>query len=523
MSNLHSDHLIAFIHSLSKAEKRSFKLYATRNSVSSEDLKFLALFDYIDKNTQYTDEQALAHLPQLKKAQLSNIKAHLYKQLLMSLRLQNVSKKGDIEVREMIDHAQVLYQKGFYMAALKILDKAKNQAVRLHNDVLTLSVVQFEKIIESQYITRSMDSRADELIQESSELEKRVQLSNQYSNIALQLYSLYLKVGFVKSEKDYHFVKNFFESKLPSCSLSNLNVEEKLNLYNAHVRYNHIMQDFVMSYRYAKSWVDLFENYPFYAEQNKEMYLKGMHNLLLSLFNLRSYKRYKEAIDKFEQLVPSDKDTENVQILFYQYFFTNKINQFYLEGNFHKGIELIPRIEAFIQKAQHKLDKHRIMVFYYKIACLYFGAADNKACIRYLNKIIQMKDQGLREDIHGFARLLNLIAHVELGNDELVQSQIKAVYRYLIQLGDLQGVQRAIFDFLKLLPIYDGKKLQKAFVQLHQKLSTISRNKFEKRPFLYLDIISWLESKIEGKPVQEIIQHKFKQELETGNKHYFPE
>jgi hypothetical protein len=93
----------------------------------------------------------------------------------------------------------------------------------------------------------------------------------------------------------------------------------------------------------------------------------------------------------------------------------------------------------------------------------------------------------------------------------------------LIQLGDLQGVQRAIFDFLKLLPIYDGKKLQKAFVQLHQKLSTISRNKFEKRPFLYLDIISWLESKIEGKPVQEIIQHKFKQELETGNKHYFPE
>ena len=45
-----TDSLVNLIHSLTKAEKRSFKLYATRNSSSSDELKFLQLFDFIDKS-----------------------------------------------------------------------------------------------------------------------------------------------------------------------------------------------------------------------------------------------------------------------------------------------------------------------------------------------------------------------------------------------------------------------------------------------------------------------------------------
>jgi RNase P/RNase MRP subunit POP5 len=36
-------------------------------------------------------------------------------------------------------------------------------------------------------------------------------------------------------------------------------------------------------------------------------------------------------------------------------------------------------------------------------------------------------------------------------------------------------------------------------------------NPYEKRAFIYFDIISWLESKIEHKKVQDIIREKFKQ------------
>ena len=49
MSTGSTDSLVRLISSLSKAEKRSFKLYANRNSSSQEEIKYLQLFDFIDK------------------------------------------------------------------------------------------------------------------------------------------------------------------------------------------------------------------------------------------------------------------------------------------------------------------------------------------------------------------------------------------------------------------------------------------------------------------------------------------
>lgn len=523
MSNTYSDNLLKLIKTLTKAEKRSFRLYATRNFVDGETLKFLTLFDFMEKSTKYSDNLALQRITSIQKVQLSNIKAHLYKQLLTSLRLQHVSKRADSEIREMYDHAQILYQKGFYLQALKMLDKAKNSARKIHSDMLLLSIVQFEKIIESQYITRSISSRADELTNESTELEARIRGSVLFSNISLQLYSLYLKVGLVRDEKDFIFVKEFFYSRLPSSIPKNLSVEERLHLYTAYVRYNHIIQDFVMSYKYAKAWVNLFLEHPALISQDNEMYIKGVHNLLLALFNLRSYDRFVNELNNFKQEGLPPSASENVFLLYKQYVYTNQINQCYLDGNFESGLKLVPEIELFIEASNDKLDTHRIMVFYYKIACLYFGIGNSKRCIFYLNKIFQMKDHSIREDIQGFSRILNLIAHFELGNADLVEYQLKSVYRYLSKLGDLQGVQREIMMFIRKLPQYQSQnELKRAFRQLHAKLVKLSQSRYEKRPFMYLDIISWLESKLENKSVQAVIQSKFLSEMKTGKKHYFP-
>jgi hypothetical protein len=45
---------------------------------------------------------------------------------------------------------------------------------------------------------------------------------------------------------------------------------------------------------------------------------------------------------------------------------------------------------------------------------------------------------------------------------------------------------------------------------LHAELKTYENHPFERRAFLYLDILSWLESKIENKSVEFIIQQKAK-------------
>ena len=47
--------------------------------------------------------------------------------------------------------------------------------------------------------------------------------------------------------------------------------------------------------------------------------------------------------------------------------------------------------------------------------------------------------------------------------------------------------------------------------QVRDELIVIAATLYENRPFLYLDIVSWLESKISGVPVREVRQRKFRQ------------
>ena len=56
------------------------------------------------------------------------MKAHLYKQVLTSLRLLYADRNIELQLNEQIDFGRILYNKGLYMQSLKTLDKAKQVA-----------------------------------------------------------------------------------------------------------------------------------------------------------------------------------------------------------------------------------------------------------------------------------------------------------------------------------------------------------------------------------------------------------
>ncbi len=73
----------------------------------------------------------------------------------------------------------------------------------------------------------------------------------------------------------------------------------------------------------------------------------------------------------------------------------------------------------------------------------------------------------------------------------------------------LNATHSEILKFLRRTPGMLPDEVKGEFIQLKERLLEISRHQFERRSGLYLDIISWLESKIEDRPVQDIIREKF--------------
>lgn len=510
MSNQPNDHLFQLIKSLSKAEKRGFKIYATRTN--SENAKFIQLFDAIDKSREYNEEYILHKIKDLKKSQLSNLKAHLYKQILTSLRLNYIKHNVDIQIREHIDHARILYDKGLYKQSLKILEKANNLAFQNHRVWMVSEILGFEKLIESQYITRSLRNRADQLIEQTETTVRAVNRYHSLSNLALRLYGIYIKAGHVRSQRDFDITKHFFENALKQIDLSELGFFDHLYLNVSYAWYSLIVQDFLMQYRYAQKWVELFRKNKQMLELEPIWYLKGMHVLLEALFTLGHYEKHEEICAELKLFLehPPTRPNENMETLAFQYYYTAQLNSFFMSGRFEEGLEIIPKLEEQIKKFEYRVDSHRILVFYYKIACMYFGAGNYTECINYLNRIINYPDPRLREDIHCFARILSLITHFELGNQQLVEYQVRSTYRFISKMNDMNSVQEEVLKFLRNLRSVDPEYLRNEFIGLRNRLLEIQKKPYQRRAFLYLDIIGWLESKITKKPIQEIIRERFR-------------
>jgi hypothetical protein len=509
MPNRSSDALFQLIKSLEKSEKRNFKLYITRNS-SSLDLKSIQLFDAMDKMDEYDEAQLLNKNKNIRKAQLSNAKAHLYREILSSLRLIRNDDNIDIQLHEQLDYARILYNKGLYLQSLRTLDRIKESAREHHQDTFLLEVLFFEKAIESLHITRSMQDRADQLAGELDGVNDRVRLISQLSNLALQLYSWYIRHGVARNEKDEAAVQEFFEAAMPADLSQCLGFYEKLYLYQSYVWYGFIRQDFLMYYRYTQKWVDLFEREPFMLAVETSQYIKGMHNLLGAHFDLLNDQKFRETLRQFEAFSHSDLVVNNVnnRIQTFVYLYISKLNQHFIDGTFTEGLSLVPYIEEKLTAYWIYLDRHRILVFYYKIACLYFGSGDYEKTIDYLNKIINWKVD-LRTDLQCYSRLLHLIAHYELGNFDLLEYLTKSVYRFMAKMESLSLVEEEIFRFLRKAFLVTPDRLKPEFSKLLEKLKTYEKSRFETRAFMYLDVISWLESKIAGVPVQDVIREKF--------------
>ncbi len=511
MPKQRTDDLMQLIRAMTGAEKRHFRLFARRNQASEAQL-FLQIFDVLDQREVYDETLLLKKIPALKRAQLANIKAHLYRQILTSLRLLSKNRNDDIQVREMIDYARTLYDKGLYGQSLDWLARAKERALTCQFTALAVEALEFEKLIEAQYITRSLEGRAEALSEQTLVLNARLDGTGQFSNLSLQLYGLYLKRGFIRNRQDYHDVQAFFKSRLPGIPFEALDFMGKVYYCQAQVWLYHICQEFAPCFRYAQRWVGLFEQEPAMKTVHAPLYLKGLHNLLSTLFHSLHYERFRDQLAVLDRF-PEDTDfsqNKNVEGLYHLYRYLHRINRHYLEGTFTDGLALIPELDRCLRNNPYHWDAHRILVFDYRIACLYFGAGDYGRAIDYLNKIINLKVIDYRADIQCFARILNLIAHFELGNTMLVEHQIRSVYRFLLHIEDLQQVQREIFTFLRRTPNMQPGDLPAEFRQLHARLLPLQQDPFERRPFLYLDIISWLETKLEGKRIEAVIQGKFR-------------
>src|SRR5688572_25315339 len=147
MSNKASNSLFELVKSLNKAEKRYFKVYSSRHTIGEEN-GYIKLFDYIEKMDEYDEEVLFKDFkgqPLLNKFSIT--KARLYTNVLKSLDSFYSNSSIDAQLFRQIHSADILFNKGLYAQAEKLLSSVEKQAEKYERLYLVMEIRSRRKML----------------------------------------------------------------------------------------------------------------------------------------------------------------------------------------------------------------------------------------------------------------------------------------------------------------------------------------------------------------------------------------
>jgi tetratricopeptide (TPR) repeat protein len=500
MPNPSKDQVFSLIKSLSKSEKRNFKLYTSRIQLDTET-KFVRLFELMDKMNPYDERLILQKFPNITKAQLPNLKRHLYGQILTSLRLIYIDKNIDIQIREQLDFARILYGKGLYMQSLKMLDRIKKIAEEHHQDILHLEILEFEKMIEARHITRSrlIVNKMESLLEASARRSLVTYQNNKLSNLNIQTQGWYIQHGHAVTIHSRIAFLDFFAQMIPEIPAENkLTFFEKVNFYQSMVWYHYILLDFELALEFAKRWVQLFSINPQMKSKDPMLFMRGLYYLLTFYYltgNAADFHVYLKKLERFVEKEYSEWNS-NTEITGFLYLTLSQLNASFLTGKFSEGIAKGSHIMTKLNAYETLIDPHKIRLISYKIGCLYFQTGDYSKALEYLNHVVVVQIDHLRSDLEINSRILHMICHYELKNvalikDYLLPNTLKAIEKAKEQ----SKIQLSAIELLKALTKGQDPEVKKSISDFKLMLSNLDNQSQSKKDLAYLDLRLWIMKK----------------------------
>jgi hypothetical protein len=203
------------------------------------------------------------------------------------------------------------------------------------------------------------------------------------------------------------------------------------------------------------------------------------------------------------------KRNEDLDIKLFSSTYSIRLTIYALTGEFEKGIELIPQVEEGLNLYGDKINNVRKAYLMYNNAAMYFSAGKYNESLKWINQLLNDVDIDKSQDIYCFGQLINLLVHMELGNQRLLPYAYRSTYRYLQSRNRVYKFENFMLQFIgKIMKARDRDDENKAWLTFSNELKSIATEDFEKTAFEYFDFISWAESKLTKRPFKDIVVEK---------------
>jgi len=482
-------------------------MFATASYTREGQNNYIRLFDAIEKQKQYDEnkiknkfigETFIKHLP--------SEKNYLFSLIQKSLRQFHSQSNIDVTIKELLIDAEVLYEKSLYSHCRKVILKIKKLAYKYERFAFIPEIIRIESRL---YDLKTLDA----LAKEEREALHKMETINTYRTLSNNVAQLVASAHQLRKKSEIDLFDKIISNPLLKKEVNADSFTAKIYFFYINGVYYEMKGDLLNGYRYRKRFVEITEANPQWMEIHMKNYLPALNNLAISQMELKKFDEMSETIEKIKGVSSLKCIKASEDILLTSFIFSSilKMNLYIKTGEFVQGLSAVKEAETGLIKFAGKIHSQYEIVFHNSIKYIYFGAGEYRKSLQWSNKVINESSPEIRQDIQAMARIFNLILHYELGNMDSLEYFIKSTYRFLLKSQRLYKVEAIILSYLrKNAHLMSQKEILESFRTLHKELLPLSKDKYEKKAFEEFDIISWLESKIEGKSFAEVVRRKVK-------------
>jgi hypothetical protein len=492
MINLTHSDIYAFVHALTKSEKRFFKLQIG-NHPSQEVLSLL--FDYFDKRAT---KNAHSHTDILVYGDKKNSAEHLhelYEQILRSQRLFYADSIVNFRIKDDIDNLYVLYNKGQYKQCLKMLKALKQMAIDNEKFHFALEIIDLEKELHSKSnVGLKSGGAIEEEERVTIELEKN--LSNYiklYAQIKQVIKSQAINANETNPLVEYtDFLKEPILQKMETAK----SIKARLFFYKClGLCYTKLGKEVEREQSFSKCY-QLFKAHAFLKAEMPRIHLEVYYQLINHSLETNQHGVCRQYLHEFEDI---DKKPLQISVdiksKYESYMLNSKLVLALDVDRLSEANRAAEQIEKHIAENQEIISKEDHLVLLFNITNYYilFGSP-NKAKVSN-TFMLSLSDKNSRWDIQHYGQLQQLILFYELEQMPQFLYALNALKKQKLPTHLISKTEQLVLDYFTKLSgrveedKYIFEKLQKELLNLKDS-KEIRVNKF------YFDFIKYTKQKI---------------------------
>lgn len=507
MSNKASNHLFELIKSLNKSEKRYFKVFSSRHTIGEEN-GYIKLFDYIDKMETYDEDRLFADFKgQALLNKFSITKARLYSNILKSLDSFHSGSSIDAQLFRQIHSADILFNKGLYSQAEKVLGSVEKQAEKYERLNLLMEIRNRQKLLLENNLYTSTDAeKLNSFREEDQRIFKELERSNDLWHIKSLLFNEINQKGKIRDEQTILQVKQIAD-RLDEIDMSQASVNAQYLFHHAKGAYYFALNDMECSFHHLKANFKLMTDHAMLKEDQPNYWFSLLTNLVYVSTKLKFFAEARTYLNHLKELQKTADQNMTLDLEIKYFSSTCSLELFLLgeQGDFQKAVELIPRIEEGYEKFGIHINSIRKAYIDFKVGVALLSQGEYSKSLKWINRILNESRIDQKQDIYCFSLLISLILHYELKNTDYLPYAIHSVKRYFKGRNQIYKFEAIFLKIINQLSKSDNIfDLEDKLRPFEKELNALVNDPKEKVVFEYFDFVSWVKSKLTRQSFAEV-------------------